>query len=66
MGIVFRRKEQVMLMNFIGIYSNLLNYFIFVYLLLIEDYKQGALRNKLIIAPLVQRFKTAIFRKSYS
>ena len=44
-------------MNFISIYSNLLKYFIFVQLLLIEDYKQGALRKDLIIVPSVDCLK---------
>ena len=40
--------------------------FVFVHLLLIEDYEQGALPKELIILPFVERLKTATFRKSYS
>ena len=54
----FQKKSfKINLIN--GIYNNLLKYFIFVHLLLIEDYEQGALRKKLIIAPFVGRLKTA-------
>ena len=49
-------------MNFIGIFSNLLNHFIFVYLLLIEDYEKGALRKELVIAPFVDQFKLALWQ----
>ena len=35
---------------------NLLKSFIFVHLLLLEDYEQGALQKELIIAPLMNRF----------
>ena len=45
-------------MNFIRIYSNLLNHFIFVYYLLIEDYEQGALRKKWIFASFAEQFET--------
>ena len=48
-------------MNFISIYSNLLKYFIFVHLLLIEDYKQGALRKDLIIVPSVDGLKEPLW-----
>ena len=51
-------------MNFISISSNLLKHSIFVYLLLIEDYEQVALQKELIIVTFVERFKTAILRKS--
>ena len=34
-------------------------------LALLEDYEQGALRKKLIIAPLKQQFETGTFRNSY-
>ena len=37
--------EKVYLINFISIYSNLLKYFIFVHLLVIENYEQGALEK---------------------
>ena len=36
--------EKVQLINFVSIYSNLLKYFIFVHLLLLEDYEQGDFR----------------------
>ena len=55
---------KVLLINSINTESNLLKGFIFVHLLL-EDYEQGALQKELIIAPLMERFKRAIFRKSY-
>ena len=44
-------------MNFIDIYSNLLNHFIFVHLLLIEDYEEGALRKELVFALFVEQSK---------
>ena len=50
-------------MEFISTYSNLLNHFIFVYLLLIEVYEQGALRKELIFAPLIGRVQTATLKK---
>ena len=56
---------KVLLMNSICTYRNLLNHFIFLYLLLIEDYEQGALRKELIFAPFVVRFKTATSKRSY-
>ena len=55
---------KVLLINSINTESNLLKGFIFVHLLL-EDYEQGALQKELIIAPLMEQFKRAIFRKSY-
>ena len=51
-------------MNYIRTFSNLLIHFFFVYLLLIEDYEQGALQKELIIATFVEWFKTATLRKS--
>ena len=39
--------------------------FIFVHLLLLEDYEQGALQKELIIAPLMEQFKAATSRKPY-
>ena len=51
-------------MNFISIYSNSLNHFLFVYFLLIEDYEQGALRKELVSASFVERYKTASLRMS--
>ena len=41
-------------------------YFVFVHLLLIEDYEEGALRKDLTIAASVEKLKTATLRKSYS
>ena len=55
---------KVLLINSINTESNLRKGFIFVHLLL-EDYEQGVLQKELIIAPLMERFKRAIFRKSY-
>ena len=52
-------------MNFINVYSNLLNHLVFVHFLLIEGYEQGALRKELIFATFVEQFKTATLRKSY-
>ena len=57
--------SKVLLINSINFYSNLLKNFIFVHLLLLEDYEQGALQKELIIVPLIERFKTATFSKSY-
>ena len=51
-------------MNFTSIYSNLLNHFIFVHLLLTKDYEEGALRKELVISPFVEQFKTATLIKS--
>ena len=39
-------------------------HFIFARFLLIEGYEHGALRKELIFAPFLERFKTAILRKS--
>ena len=57
--------SKVLLINSINIYRNLLKNFIFVHLLLLEDYEQGPLQKELIIALLMGRFKTATCRKSY-
>ena len=57
--------QQVLLINIISTCLNLLQHFIFAHLLLLEDYEQGALQKELIIAPLMEWFKTATFRKSY-
>ena len=57
--------SKVLLINSINTWSNLLENFIFVHRLLLEDYEQGALQKELIVAPLMERFKTATFRKSY-
>ena len=45
-------------------YSILLKHFIFARFLLIEAYEQGALLKDLIVAPFVERFKTATLRKT--
>ena len=45
--------------------KNSIKSFLFVHLFLPEDYEQGALQKELIIALLMERFKTATFRKSY-
>ena len=50
-------------MPIMGISSNLLKCFIFIHLLVIEDYEQRALQKELIIVPV--RLKTATSRKSY-
>ena len=55
--------SKVLLINSIIIKSNLLKNFIFVHLLLLEDYEQGALQKVLIIAPLMKRFTTATSSK---
>ena len=39
--------------------------FSFVHHLLLGDYDQGAVQKELIIAPLMDRFQTATFAKSY-
>ena len=57
--------EKVFLINFISTYSLWLQHFIFVRLLLIEDYEQGALRKELIIATLIEGFQIATLRKFY-
>ena len=46
-------------MHFASIWNSLLKYCIFVVLLLMEGYVQGALRKNLRIAPFAERFKTA-------
>ena len=43
----------------------LLKNYIFIHLLLLEGHEQGALEKKLTLAPLMEQFKTATFRKSY-
>ena len=45
--------------------SNLLTNFIFVNILLLGDYELGALQKELMVAPLMEWFKTATFRKYY-
>ena len=45
-------------------YSKLLKHLIFTRFLLIEGSEQGALRKELIVAPLVERFKTVTLGKS--
>ena len=52
-------------MHFASTWNNLLQHFISSELLLIEGYVQGALRQELLIAPLVERLKTATLGKSY-
>ena len=56
--------ENAFLINFISTYSKLLKYFILARFPLIEDYKQRALSKDLIVAPFVERFKTATLRKT--
>ena len=43
------RFQQVLLINFISTYANLLQHFIFAHFLLIKDYRKRALRKKLVI-----------------
>ena len=50
--------------NSVSNQSNSLKKFIFVHLLLLEDYEQGALEKELIIVTFVEQFKTAPLRKS--
>ena len=57
--------SKVLLINSSNTWSNLLKKFYFFHLLPLEDYEQGALEKQLIIASLIERFKTAAFRKSY-
>ena len=57
--------SKVLLINSINTSSNIIKIFIFIHLLLLEDYEQGALQKELITAPLMERFKTATFRRSY-
>ena len=45
--------------------GNLFKNLIFVDLLLIEDYEQGALRKESIIAPFTEQFQTTTLRKWY-
>ena len=45
--------SKVLLINSISTQTNLLKNFIFVHLLLLESYEQGALQKELIIAPLI-------------
>ena len=46
-------------------YNNLLNHFIFLDFLLIEDYQQGPLRKVPVTAPFIERDKIVILRMSY-
>ena len=50
-------------MNFASTWNKLLKYCISAKFLLMEGYVQGALREKLHIAPFVERLKTATFGK---
>ena len=56
--------EKAFLINFIRTYTKLLKHFIFAPFLLIEDYRKGALRKELIVAPIVERFKISTLRKA--
>ena len=58
--------ETVWLVNFISSYFKLLEYFIFALSLslLIEGYEKCTLWKELVIAPFVERFKTATLRSS--
>ena len=56
--------EKVIQINFISTYTNLLQHFICITFLLIEDYEKCALQKEPVIAPFVGRFKTATLRKS--
>ena len=57
--------SKALLINSINTQNSLLRNFILVHLLLLEDYEQGALQKDLIIAPLMQQFEIATFRKPY-
>ena len=60
--------ETVWLVNFISSYFKLLEHFIFALSLslslLIEGYEKFTLWKELVIAPFVERFKTATLRSS--
>ena len=51
-------------MNFASTWNKLLKYCISAKFLLMEGYVQGALREKLHIAPFVERLKTVTLGKS--
>ena len=50
--------EKVLMIKFISNWNDLLKHYIFVDSLLMLNYVQGALRNKLRIAPFIKQFKT--------
>ena len=52
-------------MNFASPWNKLLKRCISVEFLLVKGYVQGALRKELLLAPFVERFKTATLGKSY-
>ena len=52
-------------MNFASPWNKLLKRCISVDFLLVKCYVQGALRKELLLAPFVERFKTATLGKSY-
>ena len=56
---------KVLLINSINSQNSFLKNSIFVLLLLLEYYEQGALQKELIIAPLMELFKATTFGKSY-
>ena len=56
--------QKVLLIHFISTYANWLKNFSFALFLLIEGYGNYSLRNESLIAPFVERFKTAALRKS--
>ena len=56
--------QKVLPINFISTYANWLKNFSFAHFLLIEGYRKNYLRRESVIAPFVERFKTATPRKS--
>ena len=60
-----RYFEKVIPITSINIKSNLHNHFVLADFILIEDYEHDALRKELIIAPLIEWFKTTTLRNSY-
>ena len=56
--------QKVLLINFISTYANWLKNFSFVHFLLVEGYRKYYLRKESVIAPLVERLKTATLRRS--
>ena len=56
--------QKVLLLNFISTYANWLKNFSFAHFLLIEGYRKYYLQKESVIAPFVERFKTATLTKS--
>ena len=60
----FRKAVSSLLLNFISTYANWLKNFSFAHFLLIEGYWKYYLQKELVIAPFVERLKTATLAES--